>query len=279
MIATNDLHHLQQGVTGSPHNYEPPGEFDHRGRPVRLNLTGDVAKATLPGANNEAWRRKNPATAVARRYTNAHDPEMGWERQSGRAARAYWDGDRNHLRRLFQSGGLPSGVAMGGLGLLGGYGLGTVVDNSLNLPFKTRPAVSALVAALMASAGVGMSKTVRGQMSKQAMFTPKGLLRHAVASDPALSFSEKGPLMAAVNDVSYMQAQQMSRLLRTGGGAGLGTLVAKGLLRAGQGGQIAGALIGGVVGNRLSQERRNFRVGHQTLMPGRDAVGTPYWRV
>ena len=74
-----------------------------------------------------------------------------------------------------------------------------------------------------------------------------GMLRQA----PGLSFNERSQLMTGVGRLSPDQARQLRSIIGFGGGAAVGSVIAKFLVGNGLGSIVIGALVGGVIGNAL----------------------------
>jgi len=152
---------------------------------------------------------------------------------------------------------LRSGMLGALAGGVGGAGLGILLGKD--------PQTSAL----LGSAGLGGASWLVGtllnmqrrrlrdkQTGKQASFygnsstDPSSYISSRIALDPKLDFSEKTQLSGLVNRLSDGQTQELAKLIRAVGGAAIGALIAKYLLRTGLTGTILGAILGGTVGSR-----------------------------
>lgn len=152
---------------------------------------------------------------------------------------------------------LRSGMFGALAGAAGGAGLGVLLGRD--------PQTSAL----LGGAGVGGASWLLGtllnmqrrklrekQMGKQASFygnssaDPSSYISSRIALDPKLGFSEKTQLSGMINKLSDGQTQELAKLLRAAGGATIGALIAKYLLRLGLTGTVLGAILGGAVGSQ-----------------------------
>lgn len=141
-------------------------------------------------------------------------------------------------------------------GAAGGAGLGVLLGKD--------PQTSAL----LGGAGLGGASWLIGtllnmqrkrlrekQMGKHASFygnssaDPASYVSSRIALDSSLGFTEKTQLSGLVDKLSDGQTQELAKLLRAAGGAAIGALVAKYMLRLGLTGTVLSAILGGAIGS------------------------------
>lgn len=83
-------------------------------------------------------------------------------------------------------------------------------------------------------------------MTKKSSF-----VNNLVLADPSLNFVQKSELNSFVNRLPASQKNELAGLLRAAGGASVGAIVAKYLLKRGFTGVILMSIAGGVIGNML----------------------------
>ena len=138
------------------------------------------------------------------------------------------------------------------------------------------PAWSKMLAAALGVGGAGLGAYTGRNYTKQASMGGSGSqIATMLSGDPSLSFSDKADLLRSINLLNMMQQQQLASVLRTAGGAGVGALIAKFLLKMGAGGQVAGALIGGSMGRGYSNGFLRNKRGERTR-PGYNVYGQPF---
>lgn len=145
-------------------------------------------------------------------------------------------------------GSLAGGVGGAGLGLL----LGKDPQTSAILGGAGVGGASWLIGTLL---NMQRKRLHERQHGKSASFygnssaDPSGYVSSRIALDPKIGFSEKTQLSGLVDRLSDGQTQELAKLLRSAGGAAIGALVAKYLLRMGLTGTVLGAVLGGAVGS------------------------------
>ena len=145
-------------------------------------------------------------------------------------------------------GSLAGGVGGAGLGLL----LGKDPQTSAILGGAGVGGASWLIGTLL---NMQRKRLHERQNGKRASFygnssaDPSGYVSSRIALDPKIGFNEKTQLFGLVDKLSDGQTQELAKLLRSAGGAAIGALVAKYLLRMGLTGTVLGAVLGGTIGS------------------------------
>jgi len=248
------------------HNWTSSHQLDSMGRPLKLNLTGTTALASLP--ENSEWQRQNPDLTILRRYRGPATQGTG-SYQLGESIRDAVTSPSNMWRRNMQGGPLRGTLVGGGVGGLMGGALGAI------LGLIRGSAMTGLSrGALVGGAAGGLLGGVAGNnLSKQAS---TGSAREAVVDAlrraPGLSFAEKSRLQQGVGRLSESDAQTLIRLLQTAGGGAIGALIARFLMDKGLAGTLVGAITGGVIGRALTRPGQTNAFG-QRVQTGLNAYG------
>ena len=248
------------------------------GTPIRLKLTGDQAKASLP--EHSAWQEANPEATILNRYRYPEHYTNSTGYQAGNRLREALTGD-NWWRRQISQGGLRGGIAggLGGLALGGTIGLlaggGHIAHGYLtgNETDDVKPGKWARNLALLLGAGGLAAGLYAGHnMSKQASASE---IIQIIQQAPGLSFQERARLIQAVNTLAPQDQSQLARMLAMSGGAGVGALVTRFLAGKGKRGILMGAVLGGVVARNLMDTRPVNAFGQRT-QTGKNIFGQPF---
>jgi hypothetical protein len=157
-------------------------------------------------------------------------------------------------------------IGMGGLGLMG-YG-GSKLFNWLSgkRGRKVSPTrAGGLTGLIGLLTGVGLNRYAESQKTASfdktafmnSMLDPSYEIKAQLARDYTLSFNEKEELAKKVDNLDPQEASQLANILSSAGGAAIGMIIAKFLLKLGFGGQILMAVAGGHIGRSLFAEGRN----------------------
>lgn len=165
----------------------------------------------------------------------------------GRAARRLATVPFNHGAGLGAVSGVVGGGALG-------YGLGRLFDRlSDEEDDGVRPWLGGAVGALAGGVGGHLLGAMREKAANMlsARGDDKTYVWSRLAEDHGLSPAERQALRQAVSRLDESDLSDLSEALRMAGGAAVGVLVAKFLMKAGLGGMLLGGLTGGFVGARL----------------------------
>jgi hypothetical protein len=173
-------------------------------------------------------------------------------------------------------GAVPAGLAGGTVGAGLGYGVGKLLD-LVGDDDDSEPGWRGRLGAILGGlAGLGIGGAVgharNGWLktsSSELMF-----IQQALQSDGSLSGGEKQSLMSAVSQLSSRDHVLLANLLRAVGGAAVGALIAKFLMKAGLGGMLLGAAAGGALGATTGSRPSTLAGTYHT--DKKDAYGTAY---
>jgi hypothetical protein len=236
--------------------------------------TGQAAQLTpeQKQAENPAFQAAHPSEAARQQYANPfYGPQSGVYR-FGAGARDYLSRAGSGLGDILNKGPMQGGALGAGLAGLAGGAL-SVAQGSRH------PVRNTLLAALL-GAGVGAySGAVRQPGYYKAAGwrmggDPRADILQALADTP-MGFGEKAKMMAAVPQLSDMQAQQLQMLISRVAGAGVGAVISRFLLGAGLMGMTFGGLVGGWMGGQMASQARPDASGYPTL-GNRNFAGQSY---
>ena len=145
--------------------------------------------------------------------------------------------------------------------------LGTALFNKLTGSDLSTTGIGLTAAGI--GAGVGAASGAARQPQVKAAgwrapgtsINPKMEINQLLQSAPGLSFQDRTSMSLGVNQLTQEQARELLEMLGTVGGAGIGALIAKFLMHAGFLGTMAGAAVGGWLGNAFSHPRSYSSVG------------------
>ena len=159
--------------------------------------------------------------------------------------------------------GVGHGAAAGALLGLPAF-LGTALFNKLT--GSELPSAGIGLATAAAGAGLGAASShertkVAGWRAPGESITPKLEINQLLQSATGLSFQDRTSMALGVNQLTQDQARELLGLLSTVSGAGIGALIAKFLMHAGFLGTMAGAAVGGWLGNAFSHPQSYNSIG------------------
>lgn len=255
------------------------------GKPTEIPVSEKMYQATY---NPQTL---SPSEAARYAYRHPFQTSVSGAYRAGEELLRPWlnktmSGYHNVMNRGPVVGGLSGAGAGALLGLLGKGALNWFRGDELTSGMGR----GALLGALLGAVGGGYSGYHHAQPDPSfyksgSMFQEgSGISRqegqqlqtliNMIGSAPGLSFNQRAELMSGVrrlpgNDIN----QLLQTLLSSGGGAAIGVLVAKFLMRRGLVGQVLGALMGGMLGRAVfgPTDPKNY-LGQKTLN-GRDFSG------
>jgi len=222
-------------------------------------------------ANKPDFAKAHPVTAERWKYQNP----MAWDNSGtafdyGRKARG-WLQEPNALSNALNSGMLPGALAMGlggGALALGGSWLKNKFSDKEHKTNTLRNTLMALI--LSGGAGAWLAHN-RQKPTKYSSYMfggagsgkpdLKALAAQMIATVPGLSSNDKFQYMAATARLRDNDLEQLTRIIRGGGGALLGIALARFFFGKGVIPAAAGALLGGLSSGAFTNRGQRNMVG------------------